>query len=380
MGLINKKMSPRERVLSASNHISPDRIPRYFGGTSSFMTDEVYLKALDYFDLGEPLKPYRFGHSGCYVDNRILEKLNVDVRMIQMQISLEYKSIGEGLILSDWGIPLKMIDGYGTRINPPFGHLDPEIDYEQAMDAIDNHPWPDGSDPRRIIGLRKNASDYLDAGFAVVGRSPQSASFLEYGCWLRGDALFYMDLMLNKEFAAALMDKILEVQMVFYSALLSEVGDLLDIIETAEDYGTQDSLLISPDLFREFIKPRRSKLNKMIKDCCPGIKILHHSCGAIEPIIGDLIETGIDILNPVQPGAGGLNPEKVVKKYGDKLAFCGGIDMMQAMNGSIQDVKDELLLRSEQFNFSKGGYLLCTSNHIQRDTPIVNLETLFSTV
>lgn len=371
-------MSPRERVLAALNHKKPDRVPFYFGGTSTNMTDQAYFKALKEWDLGDPVEPYRFGHTGCYVDNRLLAFLGVDVRMIQMKIGLEKVFVAEDTVLSDWGIPLKMIDGYGSRVDPPFASLDPESCPDEASEALMKHSWPDGGDPRRIAGLRKQAKRFRDEGYAVVGRSPQSSSFLEYGCWLRGDVAFYMDLMLNKDFVHSMLDRILSIQKVFYDALLTETGDLLDIVETSEDYGTQSSLLISPDLFREFIKPRRADLNRFIKSKSPHVKILHHSCGAIEPIIPDLIETGIDILNPIQPGAGGMDPENIALHYGSQCIFCGGIDMLQSISGSVEDLRSEVALRIRQFRGEQGGYLLSTSNHIQEDTPLDNLKELFS--
>ncbi len=370
-------MAPRERVLAALDHRQPDRVPLYFGGTSTFMTDTAYFRALKEWDLGEPVEPYRCGHTGNYVDNRILEFLGVDVRVLQMKIGLEVRRLSDRTVRSDWGIPLKMVDGYGSRINPPFESLNPECRPDEALEALCRHPWPDGGDPRRVRGLRTAALQFLDQGYALVGRSPQSASFLEYGCWLRGDANFYMDLMLNREFVHALFDRIYDVQKKFYESLLSECGDLLDIVETSEDYGTQSSLLISPDTFREFIKPRRERLNSFIRSKSPEIKILHHSCGAIETIIPDLLDTGIDILNPVQPGAGGMDPSAITEKYGKRCCFCGGIDMLQAVSGTRQEVEAEAALRIDQFRGRDGGYLLGTSNHIQSDTPLENLICLY---
>jgi len=368
-------MNSRERVLTALNHQEPDRVPLYFGGTSSFLTDTAYYKLKEYLGIHGDVEPYRTGHTGNIFDQRILEALDVDVRFVVMKIGIDVRRVDEHTILSDWGIPLRKVDGYGVRTGPPFSDIDVEKEGEVNR-AIEAHPWPNPYDPRRIEGLEEYARELQKSEKAIVARSPQSASVLEYGCWLRGDTNFYIDLILHKPFVEKLLDKILDVQIQFYDALLNITGKYLDIVETAEDYGTQSSLLVSPETFREFIKPRRKKINDFIKGKCPQVKVLHHSCGAIAGIIDDLIETGVDVINPLQPKAERMDPVRIKTQFGARTCFCGGIDMQEAMVGDLRQVEDEVRLRIAQLA-PGGGYLLCTSNHVQRDIPPENVVALF---
>ncbi len=363
-------MNSRERVIHAINHEHVDRIPIYWGGTSSWMTDRAYMNLVDHLGLDGYGRPYRTGHTGNYIDNRILELFNVDVRMLQMQISIDEKRIDNNTIVSDWGILLRTVDGYGIRIDPPFASLDIEraLLNGSLSELIDAHSWPDPFDARRTLGLEEDLIYHQErSDAALVARSPQSASFIEYGCWLRGDAQFYMDLYLYPEFINMLLDKILEIQKGFYTSFLQVVGGSVDIVETSEDYGTQDGLLISPEQLREYIFPRRKELNRHIRDLAPDIKIMHHSCGAVTPIIGDLYQTGVDILNPIQPIADLMDHSMLKESYGDKMVFCGGLDMIGAMTRSEESIEQEIRKRVDIFGHD-GGYLISTSNHLQRDT------------
>jgi uroporphyrinogen decarboxylase len=363
-------MNSRERVLTALNHQQPDRIPIYFGGTSSFLTDRAYFLLKEYLGITGDVLPYREGHTGNIFDQRILEALDVDVRFVHLKkpANFQPQRIAEDTILDEWGIPLRTLDGYGVRVDPPLARA--------GIDDIGSHPWPDPFDPGRTEGLAEYAAT-LRSGTdkAIVARSPQSASFMEYGCWLRGAEQFLMDLIADKAFTNRLLDKIQEIQIQFYDAMLSKVGQYVDIVETSEDFGTQTGLLISPQLFREMIKPRRQAINDFIRSKCPGVKILHHSCGAIEKIINDLIEIGVDILNPVQP-LPNMNPEQIKARYGCRITLCGGVDMQNTGLKDLGEVESEVKLRIKQMA-AGGGYLFCTSNHVQSDLPPASVVALF---
>jgi len=363
-------MNSRERVLTALNHQEPDRIPIYFGGTSSFLTDKAYFQLKEYLGITGDVKPYREGHTGNIFDQRILKALDVDVRFVHMKkpTNFQPRRIDEDTILDDWGIPIRKVDGYGVRVDPPLA--------KASIDSIETHPWPNPYDPGRAEGLEEYATKLRkETDKAIVARSPQSASFMEYGCWIRGAERFLMDLIADKAFTNRLLDKIQGIQIQFYDALLSKVGQYVDIVETSEDFGTQTGLLISPQLFREMIKPRRKAINDFIKSKCPGVKILHHSCGAIEKIIDDLIDIGVDILNPVQP-LPNMNPTEIKSKYGDRITLCGGVDMQNTGLKDLSKVEAEVKLRIKQMA-AGGGYLFCTSNHVQSDLPPASVVALF---
>jgi len=367
---IEDKMTSRERVMKALSHKEPDRVPLNFGGTASNLTDIAYFKLKRYLNIEGEIRPYRRGHTGNYFDQRILEKLDTDFRYVVMK---EPQPIikDKDTIVDEWGITIKKINNYGVRIGPP--------PLEKASEKdLQVYNWPNPYDPLRTEGLEEEAKKlYETTDKVIVARAPLSASFIEYGIWLRGAENFFVDLIANKKFANRLLDKLLEIQIGFYDAFLKKVGKYVQIVETAEDYGTQQGCLISPRLFREMIKPRRKELNLFIKSRWPHLKILHHSCGSIWELVEDLIDTQIDILNPVQPLAKNMDSEVLKKKFGSKICFDGAIDTQKALPGSIDEVREEVIRRIKALA-PGGGYILAPANHIQPDVPPENVVALFN--
>ncbi|MCX7040660.1 MAG: hypothetical protein NT005_16190, partial [Spirochaetes bacterium] len=155
--------------------------------------------------------------------------------------------------------------------------------------------------------------------------------------------------------------------------ILARMG--CDVLMAGDDVGTQDRMLISPALWREFIKPRYGRLFGAYKRAKPDLKIAVHICGFIEPIIDDLIEVGVDILNPVQPLA--MDPARLKKRYGDRLSFWGAVDDQKVLPlGSPADVEAEVKLRLSQLA-PGGGYILCPSHNVQPTTPFENIRAFY---
>ena len=203
-----------------------------------------------------------------------------------------------------------------------------------------------------------------------------SSSFLENGAWLCGYEEFLVRLKDDKPFATRLIEKILGVQLALYDILLDGIGQYVHIVETAEDYGTQTSLLISPATYREMIMPARQQLNAFIKSKAPHAKILHHTCGAVGRLIPDLWASGIDILNPIQPLATGMDSATLKGQWGDRLCFDGGIDTQYALPGSPAALAAEVAQRVLALA-PGGGYSLGPANHIQADVPPANVVALY---
>jgi len=367
-------MGSRERVLTTLDHREPDRVPLSFGGTASSFTDRAYFRLKEYLGIQGDVKPYRYGHTGNYYDDRILEALGTDYRYLVLTFPddshLNYLS--DGSFVDHWGIRRQEVDGYVSRVGHPLA--------DATIDDLDTYPWLDpcaDDAPKLAVGIKDRAkylNDEVDC--AIVARAAMSTSFLENGAWLCGYEQFLMHLLLDKPFAQKLINKIFEVQISLYDLLLDGVGEYVHIVETAEDYGTQKSLLISPDTYREMIMPARKRLNDFIKSKAPDAKILHHSCGAIRQLIPDLIESGIDIINPVQPLAAGMDSFELKALWGDEICFDGGIDMLEAIDASVPRLEKEVARRVLALA-PGGGYSLGTSNHIQEDTPPSNVVALF---
>jgi uroporphyrinogen decarboxylase len=173
------------------------------------------------------------------------------------------------------------------------------------------------------------------------------------------------------------MDKLLEIEMGYWDLILSALGDYIDVVLTANDFAGQKGLLISPSTYRKYIKPRQKKLNSFIKKKKPYVYIFFHSCGSIYDLIPDLIDTGIDIINPVQVSAVKMDTRKLKKEFGDVLSFWGGIDTQKILpHGGSQEVKDEVKRRIDDLA-PGGGFVFAPVHNIQPDVPPENIIAMW---
>ena len=197
---------------------------------------------------------------------------------------------------------------------------------------------------------------YENTDYALVARNPITWGFVDLGCRMRGMQQFLMDMVINPEIVRVMLDRALNIYMKIYDMFLQAVGPYVHIVETPDDIGTQKSMLISPDTYREFIKPVQKKLNALIKDRAPQAKIFMHNDGAITKIIPDLIEIGVEILNPIQPSASGMESEKLKQNFGTELVFHGAVDQ-KPQEGSKEEIRAEVRRRIDAL--AAGGAIFC---------------------
>lgn len=366
-------MESRERVLRAVNLEEPDRVPIDIGGPVASITKIAYDNLTSYLGMKMPESVVRDTMQQLvYIDERILKDFGVDTRHIQLNPPRkdEIKQISEDCFINEFGITLKKVGYFFEIVGNPLSEAVSDED-------IENHPWPKPHEGR-TKGLGEKARELYEEGYAVVADAFTGGIF-EVPQWLRGFRQFYYDLAANPEISNALLDKMLEIHKGFWDAYLDEVGDYVQIVCLGDDYGMQDRMLISPNMFRERIKPRVKELYSFIKRKAK-VKIFHHSCGSIRPIIGDLAEMGVDILNPVQPRAKGMISEEIKKEHGDKLCFHGGVDIQHVLpKGSPKEVEEEAKRRIKAFAPS-GGYIAAPAHNIQPDVPPQNIVALYKAV
>jgi uroporphyrinogen decarboxylase len=366
-------VNSRERVLTAISHREPDRVPLSLGGTASSYTDNAYRILKTHLGLEGDVKPYRYGHTGTYHDDRIHDALDTDYRYLVLSYKDDSHLIFEpdGSFTDEWGIRKKNVDGYVGRIGRPLK--------DATLDDLERHTWPD---PYHIFCGQKEAlakrAEFLSTKTdkAIVARSAMSTAFLENGAWMLGFEDFMVRLISDEPFSAKFIEKILNIQIAMYDIMLDGAGPYVHIVETAEDYGTSNSLLLSPHTYRKMIMPARKRLNAFISEKAPKAKILHHTCGAVARLIPDLIESGIDILNPVQPTSAAMDPAKLKAAWGDKICFDGGVDTTCALPGTVKQLEAEAA-RCILALAPGGGYSLGPSNHIQEDVPPQNVVLLY---
>jgi uroporphyrinogen decarboxylase len=209
---------------------------------------------------------------------------------------------------------------------------------------LDAYHIPDPRDPGRFRGMADRAKEARDRQVAVT-LDPLAGGIIEMANSIRGHQNFFMDMASNQDFANALLDRVTDFFEAYYEEALIAAGEYIDIIFFGDDYGMQSNMIISPRMWRKMIKPRLARLIHKIKSTAD-VYFQLHSCGAIAPIIGDLVEIGVDVLNPLQPNAKGMDLPEIKKTYGDQLVFHGVVDQQGVLpNGSVDDVREEVKTR-----------------------------------
>jgi uroporphyrinogen decarboxylase len=363
-------MTPRERVLLAVDHQEPDRVPLALWGSWYGLTDKLYFNLLD--TLGwEPVPPFRPDrfHSVNYYDDRILERLHVDVRHVDPGAIAAYsKTRSDGT--DAFGIKWDTSGLYRTANHHPLEHA--------SLAEINEYPFPDPDDivQAEAIRARLKTIKAMDQEYAIVGRAVASYGFFEMSQSLRKHEQFFVDLAWSPEIVNGLVARLYD----FYAALterfLDAAGESLDIIELpGDDFAGNAGPLISPKMFDQFFKEPYQRLISMIKSHSPHIKVIYHSDGAMTAFLARLVEIGADIFHSAEPlPVWDLGEMKT--KYGDQLVFMGGIDIREALQGDEAGVVAEVKTRLRELG-QGGGYVLAPANHVQWDVPPQNLFTLF---
>jgi uroporphyrinogen decarboxylase len=249
-----------------------------------------------------------------------------------------------------------------------------------SIDDIESRVrWPDLSDPRWTHGVAERAQLLREqTDYFVVMRMAASHGPFQTACDLRGTESFLIDLALNPEFARALLNKITTTIEGLLRLAMHAGGKYFDMIELpGDDYAGNSNLLISPAMFRKFIKPCLERLVKVVKEYNASVKVMLHSDGAITKLLPDIISIGVDVIHPLEP-LQSIDIPAIKEEFGKQVSFLGGIDISHAMPGTREDVITETKLRISQLA-SEGGYILAPSNHLQADVPPENVVTLFET-
>jgi uroporphyrinogen decarboxylase len=366
-------MTPRQRVRAALDHQEPDRVPTAIGGGPYGIVDELYLKLVDYFQLGQPVRPFRSGHNISYMDDRLFERLGVDTRYIWPG-----SSPSDPLPAAD--NPDELIDAYGQpwKRAAPYYYPGNGLLAGATLDDIETRvKWPDANDPRWTAGVRdraqmlKESSDYFVVARMVTSHGPYMTA-----SHLRGDKQFFLDMAADAKFTLGLVERVTDSLVQLLRKYLEACGPYIEMIELpGDDYATQTGMAMSPKMFRRYFKPSIKRLVDTVKTYRADIKVMQHCDGALTPILPDLVALGIDVVHPLEP-LPAMNLAEAKSQFGDRLAFLGGIDIVRALPGSRQDVVDEVRQRISQLARG-GGYVLAPANHVQADVPVENLVTLF---
>lgn len=368
-------MSPKERVLSAINHREPDRVPIAIGGSAQKFAEPVIIKLVEYFGIPKERLQYVFtGWCFTFFCEDLWDKLEIDTRYVYLnpreEFTVNIQREGRKYV-NEWGLDLD----FGAKTFESILALRRTPLKEASIADLESYPWPEPNIPEsKKKEVQKRAKSYINR-YAVVCYRPVMGGVFSMSRFLRGTEQFFMDLILDKDFANALLQKVTEVEKRYYDVLIEAVANHAQIIEIEDDLGTQQAPMISPDTYRELIKPRHAELINFIKARQPNAKVMIHTDGSIASLIPDFIEAGIDIINPVQTAAKGMDLKRLKADFGDSVVFQGGIDTQQVLRGKPEDVEREVK-RVIDIMAPGGGYLLGPSHNFSEDVPIQNIITM----
>lgn len=366
-------MTSRERVRMILNHQEADCVPVDLWGSASRIHTEEYLKIAKYCGFEpRPEDRIRPGTTTEYVDYRISDKVGSDFRHMHIHRPEEfmtYRTDDKGNVIDEWGIGRRLFNGFNAIT------LNPLEDME--MDTLKKFKWPDPFRPERTLGLAERAKDfYENTDYAITATSAVSGVVFENCQYLCGTENFLSAMYEDEEYVDALVDKLTEVVTNYHLNYLKDIGQYCEWIEFTEDFATQNGPFISPQLFRRFFKKGHTEMFSAIKRQNPNIKIWFHSCGAVYPLIGDLIDCGVDILNPMQPFARDMDSARLKSEFGNSVCFHGGVDIQYALPGTPAQLEEEIQKRIAAFA-PGGGYILSPTNHVVGDVPVENFFHMY---
>jgi uroporphyrinogen decarboxylase len=365
-------LTSRERVLCALNHEEPDRVPVMFGGSgATSMLAPAYDRLKAHLGIRSETRMSSRIFQYTLLDEEVMARFGSDFRPLVPgpAVSTLAHELPEATIVDDWGTTWQRRPGvqYYEMVRWPLR--------DRAPTDLASYPWPDLAHPSRFEGLRARAKAIREAGYATIVLAGLAS--YEICHQLLGLEAWLIKLAAEPDFAHALMRQVTDRACAMAAKLMEAAGDYIDVVVMADDLGSQNGPLMSPKMYRAMIKPYQAEIIATIKRRHPA-KVFYHSCGSIYPLINDLIEIGVDLLNPVQVSAKEMgDTARLKREFGRRLSFCGGIDTQQVLPyGTPDDVRREVRRRIKDLG-PGGGYVLAAVHAIQPDVPPENVCALY---
>jgi uroporphyrinogen decarboxylase len=360
-------MKHRDRVLMALHHEAPDRCPLQVSFTPEFAARLKQAMGLKEEDFHNP-----HGGGNTYVMERALDE---DMLLTSVGWANSYYATAaysaDGLTYTDeWGVTWRN-HPYQTKFGQ--GCYTEMVGHPLADDAaIAAYQPPDPTRPELYVEAERVIREFKDE-YWIVGVTV--TTIFETAWALRGYEQTLLDLALNPD----LIDRLFDIPFHYHLTAAKKLVELgVDMIWTGDDIGAQHMMLIAPDTWRKHLKPRLAEFFAALKQINPAVKLAYHSDGNIAPIIPDLIEIGLDVLNPIQPRS--MDPAEIKQKYGDKLCFWGSIDEQYILPyGTPAEVEAEVITRLKTLG-RHGGLILGPTHHVQLDTPLENFWAMVNTI
>lgn len=369
-------ISHRQRLQWTLNHQEPDRVPLDFatGGNTS-PTPEVYSRLAQIYQVQAPVEYVPHMMRLARVDETILQDLKIDTRPIYMNpVSKGIRPCTEpGFYYDEWGIKWREFDLggviYRETVESPLQHA--------SLNDLEQYPWwPDPRDPERYLGLQTTAQTlYQTTDYALIG-CPTFNSVWERAYMLCGYARMLEGLVAEPEFVHAIFRKITDIVLIQLRQFLALAGSTLEVVKIGDDLGGQQNCLMSPATYRQTIKPYHQEIFSCIHQNSPA-KAFLHTCGSVLKMLPDLVEAGVEILNPVQVSAKGMDTAILKRDFGNQLTFWGAVDTQSVLpHGTTEDVKAEVRKRIQDLG-PGGGYVVAPVHNVQADVPAENVIAMY---
>ncbi len=368
-------MNCRERALAALNHTEPDRVPLDFGGRQTTLHMYAHEALMHHLGLTGPKPTIRNYHTYLVdPDPQLLQRFErVSTFFLPKPPS--------GYVFKIDPATNSYVDEWGTTFHmPPNGYYYdiaavPLPDAETEAD-LEKYRWPNPTDPARIEGLPEKIAAAYQAGEKVIMMCTPTQGLWEQAWYMFGLEQAFMNLAGNQPLMEAFTQRIMEWQMAFWTMALSQVGDYLDVVQINDDLGTQHGPMMAPATFRKIYKPRLRQLVAAIKQRTKA-RVYLHSCGSIYRLIPDLIEVGVDILNPVQVNAAEMDSARLKREFGKDLTFWGGgCDPVVMGTGTVAQVVEDVKRRIHDLA-PGGGFVFGSVHNIQANVPPENIVAMF---
>ncbi len=365
-------MTHRERVLATLNRVEPDRVPMDLGQCAATgINMKAYARLVEHLGLEEQdadswIDPYSRTASPS---EAVLRRFDIDCRALEIPRRADQHPVGDSY-RDEWGtLWLRAEGGQYLFKEGPFQKKEP------TLAELEAYTWPDPRHPSQIEGIKEKAIRLRqETDYAIILNLPYATV---WDCQrVRGFAEFLEDLATNPVLAEALMEHALIVDAGVAEFVLEEVGDYVDVVSFPDDLGVQDSLMMGLEMYRRMVKPFHRQLVEAIKSKTDA-KIVMHNDGAIFPMIPDIIDIGVDCINPIQVSARGMETDRLKAEFGADLSFWGAIDTNFVLpRGTPDDVHHEVKRRIGDLA-PGGGYILGSVHHMQAEVPPENVVAMF---
>jgi len=366
-------MTARERVRAALSHRQPDRVPIDLGGTrNSSMVVEGYERLKTRFGVRTPTRLVDRMMRIADIDEPVLAALGIDTRAVNPGPAPlgAFADLGPRAYRDMWGVERVWPEGsyyYDLAKSPLSGEI--------TVADIRKYSWPDPDQPAFTDGLAERVRwirEHTDCA-AVLN---VSSAFVHISQYLRGFEDWFCDFVVDTARLEALFDAVLDITIQITKNQLAKVGQAVDVVFCSDDLGAQNGLQMSYEHYQRYIKPRHRRFFRAVRDLSSA-KLVFHSCGSVAAILDDLIEIGVEALNPVQPTAAGMEPAGLKRRYGSRLAFWGGTENQRILpRESVADVRrmtEELIEAMGE----GGGFVFSSCHNIQPDVPLENVLGMF---